>query len=313
MKRVIKFYNVYSNDGFKFSDCSTKYEILPIVVADSAGKTELMKVLKQLELTAGTYHKAEKPTYGYRSLSITHCIEVGTKEIKQYGNESISVPYYLGFITIPKGSLEILESIDNEITEKQLSEIINNQDYGISDIGEMIDGGTVVVKSGWNYYHGLPLSGYSLKKFETLAGITEHGFDDDTEHCYSCNKYDSRDNGYTYNFREFKGDYLGVNCGCYDSACENEYNEFFNDSEKAMELKTAESLAEKGKLEHVERYIGGMVDGRGGYYAGESVPEGNPADILTELLKENPEGKYIFTHDESGQFQTYFSVWQVID
>ena|SRR3990167_2843335 len=56
---------------------------------------------------------------------------------------------------------------------------------------------------------------------------------------------------------------------------------------------------------------GGMTDGRGGWFRGELTREGEPETVLAELLERNPEGEYVFSHDESGQFQVYFSVWRV--
>jgi hypothetical protein len=187
-------------------------------------------------------------------------------------------------------------------------------EFGISAVGEMVGGETVLVKTGWEYFHVLPLLGYSLEDFEERLGIEEHGFDDDTESCSGCGKFDSRDDGYMYNFREVCGDWLGVNCGCYEEAIESEWESFVDDSERAIELAVAERLAEKGEIEHVERFIGGMVDGRGGYWRGSgAVREGNPEDVLAEMREKEPDARFVFSHDESGQFQTYFSIWRVVE
>jgi hypothetical protein len=43
MKRLIKFWGNYS-DKCEFSNCSTKYEILPILVDDAAGNKELQEL-----------------------------------------------------------------------------------------------------------------------------------------------------------------------------------------------------------------------------------------------------------------------------
>ena len=316
MKRVIKFYNTHNSDGIKFSDCSTEYEILPILVDDTAGIDELLSLLPKLNLSAQCEPVSnEKPQYGWRSLKITNAIQVDTYKSKRY-RETESLPVYLGFITLPdeNGPLPLQESIGNEnITTDTVYEICNNQCYGVQDIGQTVDNETILVKSGWNYFHEIPLLGYSLEKFEQVAGIDEHGFYDDTDRCYNCNLFDSRDDGYNYNFREVDGDWLGVNCGCYHEACKNEFLSFVNDSSKCIEKSVANELVESDQIEFVERFIGGMVDGRGGYYDGESCREGNPESILNDLLKKDSEGEFIFSHDESGQFQTYFSVYKVLN
>lgn len=316
MKRVIKFYNPYSRDAAAFSDCSTKYEILPVIVDNDANEEDLTRLASKLGLVATGDAVTNAPhAWGYRELTITHALPVGTKllKAKTRWNEEERVPEFLGFITLPCESDDapLCESIGNELTAEQASEIVNNQEFGVSDVGELIDGGIVLVKNGWSYYHALPLTGYDLKKFEEVLEVTDEGFYDDTYRCDGCNKFDSRDNGYTYNFREHGDGRLGVNCGCYDEACENDFSDFVNEPGKAMELKTAESLETKGVLTHVERFIGGMVDGRGGRWGGESVREGDPKSILKELLDAEPNAEFVFTHDESGQFQTYFSVWRV--
>ena len=301
MKRLIKFHS----DNGKFHNTNTERKLFPILVGDNAGMAELYAYAMKLDVQNLGEYTAETPQYGWNPLDITHAIKISDNGYKTE---------YLGFITLPKADqLPLLETLDNEVSLDQAREIVNNQWYGIDDVGPTVSNDTVLVQSGWNYYHEIPLLGYSLESFEEVSGITEHGFYDDTYACHECGVFDSRDDGYTNNFRVVGDSLLGINCGCYFDACKNDWESFIDDINNPMELSAAEALAEEGKLIHIERYIGGMVDGRGGYYAGKSAKEGNPKEILKALKKENPESSYIFSHDESGQFQTYFSVWQVVE
>lgn len=304
MKRVIKF----TQENPIFSDCSTKYEIMPILMPDSADCSDLARIANNLDLQVSEDFTAESLKYSC-ALYVTHAVCVS-----QVGSDR---KQWLGFITLPKHSqkyyLDLKESIGNEMTTEDASNTVNNQHYGVDEYGETVDGGVVLVTSGWNYFHEIPLLGYSLEHFEQLLGVTEHGFYDDTERCQACGKFDSRDNGYRYNFREVDGGYFGVNCGCYHEAGKDAYESYINSSDKAIEGSIAKELESEGTLEHVERFIGGMVDGRGGYYAGKPTREGKPESILKALLSKEPKARFIFSHDESGQFQTYFSVYRVVE
>lgn len=323
MKRLIKYWNTFSSDGARFSDCSTKYEILPMIVADEADEVDLIMLADHFNVPLLTSDMTVlKPENKWdRSLSISHALKVD--EVKKgrgmYSDEVYQV--YLGFITLPKPFTEVLKpinAIDVPVNEEQVYEIINNQVYGVDQVGETVDGGIVLVKGGWNYYHEIKLLGYSLESFEEAAGITEHGFYDDTSSCNGCNKYDSNDNNYTYNFRyvESTGELLGVNCGCFDEFCKSEegLSHYQDNADEAMELSTAQEHESNGKLKHLERFIGGMVDGRGGYWRGYgSTRESTPEKALKEYQEKAPGKSFIFSHDESGQFQTYFSIWEVIE
>lgn len=205
-------------------------------------------------------------------------------------------------------------------------------DIGVAMSGDDTEGKAAVIISGWEFYHILPLRGYTWQSYLAGCGVEGEdpepfGFEDDSDMCGECCVIDSRDNGYTYNFRETpSGNYVGVNCGCYAEACKSEWRDNANNADKAIELDLARDLARSGELKFVARYIGGMVDeGRGGFFmdhhVGDDAPDaagmgpcgnGDPDKILSTLLESDPEGEFIFTHDESGQFQTYFSVWRVL-
>jgi hypothetical protein len=313
MKRLIKYYNKYNSDKAQFSTCSTEYSIFPELVNEEAEFSDL-KFLAEVHGLKVVGRGIETEMKYRRNLFITHAYKLDEIETIERWGKIETYQFYLGFITIPESDiLAPIESIDNEMTLEQAYEIVNNQELGVSDFGEMVDGGIVMVKSGWNYFHEIPLLGYNLKQFEELLKITDTGFYDDTDRCGNCGKFDSRDSGYTYNFREFQGDLLGVNCGCYEEACSGDdgIEEFSDNPDKAMELSSAEKLAEENKIEFIERFIGGMTDGRGGYFGGEYTREGQPEKILKELKEKDPNKSFLFSHDESGQFQTYFSVWSI--
>jgi len=314
MKRLIKFHNQYQNDGVKFSTCSTKYEILDGLFPDSAGIADIKRYAKDHQIPVLRKNETVSNEYD-RALVITECLlQARETKLSRWGDPEETL-VWLGLISLPtRGPLEPIETTENPISADQLYEILNNQHYGVSDLGEHVDGDTCLVIESWDFFHSMPLLGYPLAEFYKACDITDyHGFSDDTYRCEGCNKFDDRDNGYTTNHRVVDDcTLLGINCDCYTEHCESEFMEFADDTNKAIELSTAETLAESGKLEHIERFIGGMTDGRGGSYNGESIREGTPESVLADLKKANPETQYLFTHDESGQFQTYFSVWQIL-
>lgn len=303
MKRVVKFYQTIG-DETTFSNCSTNYEILPVLLEDTTNNKDLIDIANVYSLERIGYVRQNKNDVITHFVKLDETVVIGTSwkpEVKQV---------YLGLYDISrfeKGTLKPEPSIDNKITSEQIYDIINNQEYGVNDVGATVDNETVLVKSGWNYYHEIRLLGYSLESFEKQAGITEEGFDDDTYRCSKCGLY----NSHSY-FRFVDCECIGVECGCYDEYCKDNIDEFINNPKKCMELDVAEELEEEGKIKHVERFISGMTDGRGGYFAGQSTREGRPKSVIKELLQSNKKGKYLFTHDESGQFQMYFSVWEVL-
>lgn len=313
MKRLIKYWNMYERDGANFSDCSTKYEILPELVKDDAGSNELLALAKKYKIKNNL--KVVVLEQG-RRLSVTHAVKV--RETKPGSGMYASDPgrthqVYLGFITIPDGSLEPIASLDNKVTPKMANNIVNNQEYGVADYGETVDHKMVLVKSGWDYYHAIKLAGYSLESFEKVLDITDHGFEDDTSRCSRCYLYDSNDSGYTNNFRIMDYEILGINCGCYAEFCESDeaLDMYADNADQAMELDAAEKHEKAGRLKFLERFIGGMTDGRGGSYGGKRTREGDPDSVYKEYRKKYPQKRFLFTHDESGQFQTYFSIWEI--
>ncbi len=132
------------------------------------------------------------------------------------------------------------------------------------------------------------------------------------EHCTECYDacFDTED---YHDAGDYKWTEDGLVClECFDSYAEDHLDDYTDKSEQCIPLKVAESLESKGRLKFIERFIGGMVDGRGGWFNGESVREGHPKNVLEGLKAKHNDCEYVFSHDESGQFQTYFSVWKLI-
>lgn len=316
MKRVIKFHSRYQNDAGKFSDCSTRYEVLPILVEDSAGPKELKAIAKQL----GLYNRKKVATGKSDSNNwnktnfLTHSLPLGQYERGggMYSKEKYE--WQLGFITLKEGgTLEAISKVNQKMTLEQAESIRDEREYGVADTTHIKDEKYLVMES-WKYYHQIKLLGYSLEHFEKLLEIDDRTFEDEVDSCSECGESDWRDNGYTYNFRYIESEgSLGLNCGCFDEFCKNNVEHYVNNHKECMELEIAKELEDEGTLEFVERFIGGWTDGRGGSFGGERTREGTPEGILKDLLKKNPKAKFVFTHDESGQFQTYFSIWKVVD
>ena len=304
MQRLIIYSIMYESDGLHISDTNTDYELLPQIVSDNFEGKDLIQLANSHNIDIiGDVIKVEKKYY-HQSLCVNYAIRIDCNVDNRY----------LGLINIPELSIPILATIDNEMTEEQATEIAHNQQAGIHDIGEDVDGNQILIKESWSYYHIIPLNGYSLTKFLEVLGISddEH-FYDDTSQCSNCNKWDDNDNCYESYHRIVNNcEQLGVRCGCWKEYCKDNLDNFINESFECIELDVAHELLKEGKLEHIARYIGGMTDGRGGYFAGESCEEGDPKEVLDKLLETNPDGQYVFTHDESGQFQVYFSVWKVL-
>lgn len=321
MKRVIKFWNMYRQDEGQFSDVSTKYEILPILVPDNAGPKELKAIAKQLGIRLKGAPKKSKPGQGYQrgSTQMTHFAKTTQKYVRPYFDKKEKYDWYIGFVTLATtGILEPSAKINRKMTQDQFNDIINERAYGVSDVGDfsMVPKETDmrVVMEDHSYYHEMAMLGYSQKYFEKLAGVKDHDdgrdFEDSVFRCDDCGTWDHNDSGYTYNYRIYDGEILGINCGCVMERGKKNFLQFVNKN-TALELEAAEDLESDGLIEHVERFIGGMTDGRGGYFRGESTREGSPEGVLKEFLGKEPRSKFVFTHDESGQFQSYFSIWRV--
>lgn len=308
MKRLIKFWNRYASDKAEFSNCSTEYEVLPELVDDSASFAELKELAAKHSIALGRTTIEGK--------SISHSIKtMETKETRGMGfSKPEMMTVYVGFIKLNEhGPLKPVIAVNTPVTAEMADSVVNQCAYGVSDVGENIDGTQTLIKESWNYFHEMRFLGYSLKSFEEVLNIEEQGFSDDTYRCGHCGVIDSRDNGYSNNHRVMNCELIGVNCGCYDELCQSDeaIEEFSNNSNACMEYDTAKKLEKKGKLKLLETFIGGMVDGRGGYIRGEHTREGTPSKVLEEFQAKYPKKVFVFSHDDSGQFQSYFSIWEL--
>jgi hypothetical protein len=323
MKRVIKFWNKFSDKGF--SDCGTEYEVLPILVNDDAGAKELRAIAKQLGINTQGRKVIEYPAHtGYRqgATHMTHSIATGEKTEPKFF-EKKEYDWHLGFVTLNEkaGILKPVAKLGKRVTRDQVRDILSDRAYGLDDVGDfsMIPSKTDnrIIMSGWHYYHEIKMLGYDMDQFERLATGHRKSQDGNREfydgvfRCDHCGTWDSNDSGYTYNYRIMDGEQLGLNCGCAHEHAKESFVEMVNDHKQFIEREAASELEDDGMIEHVERFIGGMTDGRGGWYGGESTREGTPEGVLKEFLAKEPKSKFVMSHDESGQFQSYFSIWRV--
>lgn len=324
MKRLIKYWNQYNSDGARFSTCSTHYEVLDLVNDDFH-----YKELKQLAETHGfeTVGKCFDPSrddksWG-RSFKITEAIKL--KEVHQETNcgKIEEYQYYLGFIEIKEdryvdlppvetANTPLPEELDDECT---VHAICNGQAFGVDDVREIGDSGLHIVIQNWNFFHELPLLGYSLESFKEMAGTDEYTFNDKVDFCHRCGAYDWRDGGYTYNFRIVEGGaILGINCGCFDHHCKSDegLESYADNTDSAMEPEAIEHHMEFNNIEFMERFVGGMTDSwRSHTYNGETVAISSPEEALKKYKSKYPDHSFLFCHDESGQFQTYFSIYKI--
>lgn len=310
MKRLIKYWNTYESDKNNFSNVSTNFEVLPIIVDDTASNKELRTLAKELGL------ETQGNVASFEGGKLTHSLKLKEVKTKERWGKIESMQCYIGFIKVDD-TLPVLESINNDMTAEQAIEIINNQAYGIRD-AITINGESMVLIDSWDAFSALSFAGYSLEAFAKhydcldSQGKAETVFDDSVFQCGECGEWDYNDNGYTYNYRIIGHEIIGERCGCLHEVQKRMVDEYIDDSSQAIELDTAKELESENKLEHLERFIGGMVDGRGGYYDGKYTRESNPEKALDEYREKFPDSQFIFSHDESGQFQTYFSIWKVL-
>jgi len=317
MKRMIKYHSIYASDGPRFSTSSTRYEILPNLYDDSAGIPELKARAKELGLRTNGIAKDLKETNGWREIQITEAI-ILAKKVEGYkrnycDKKGEMVTQYLGFVKIVEcHTLTPRQTINNTAAKDSLYEIINGCDayrLGIEDCGEAENGEYWLIMSGWHFYHHIPLLGYSLDKFFKANKVDDTYFYDSVNRCTECGVYDTIDDGYHYNHR----DGVGINCGCFAEYSVSNIDDWANEPSKCVEPDTIKTLEKADRIEFIERFVGGMTDSwRSHSYAGVPVRIGDPTAILAELLDKEPDGNFIFSHDESGQFQTYFSVYRLL-
>lgn len=319
MKRLIQYHDKINDNKGEFSDCSTDYKILGLY-SDEAGAAVLENYAKQYHIkTVGDVFTPSSSPYKFREIKVTHALKLEASiEINNSMGAKKPCTQYLGLVDLNFTSKQLLpptELLNTDLTKDQAEAILNAQIYGIDGVGETVGGERVLVKSGWHYYHQLPLLGYSLESFDNIMGITQHSFYDEVSSCHGCGLYADCTDLYKENFKIVdECELFGIECGCYHEYCvsSDALAEFVNNPTKAMELTTCETLENDGRLKFVERFIGGLVDGRGGHFGGEYIKEGTPRKALQLFKAAYPKADFVFSHDESGQFQAYFSIWQIV-
>ena len=321
MKRVVKFWNRYQSDEGQYSTVSTGIEVLPILVPDNAGIKELNAIVKQLGLKKiGGVKKGRPYKQSWHKQRLTHYIKLDEMFDPKFSSNE-KYPLNLGFIQLPDSNYPLAptEAIKTKMTEEQAILVRDATAYGVQDTGELYNpnpktkGDYIMVMQEWNYYNDLELMGYDLEHFEKLLGVTDRYFEDSVESCSNCGIYDHKDNGYVYNHTYVEGEgKFGHRCGCYDEYCKNHIEDFANNPDKPLNRDLAVELINEKKLKLLETFIGGMTDGRGGYFNGKPTREGMPKGVLAEYQEKMPDAEFVFVHEESGQFQTYFSICKIM-
>lgn len=313
MKRLIKYHQTFE-DKLQFSTCGTNYEALPVLVPDNAGRPELRKLAKSMGLNPVGNVRTLPETKGYRRYSIraTHALKVGTIK-KQYLGRPEERNVYLGFVTLESGSLSAVGQVKTKMTSEQAQEIVNCQEYGVSDVGTTVNKETVVVKSGWNYDSALDLLGYDREHFEKLLGITDWGFDDDTSSCHECGLFDSNDDCYTQNFRIVdECTLLGVKCGCYQTYMDDNPSEALTELNSPGDLFKAKNVCGTDVPDTFEEIDTLFCDSSGFGSPGEPALTKEGAESVAEKLIADAKGKQLYCAiTDAGQFQVYVTIYQL--
>lgn len=313
MKRVIKFYNQFQSDKATFSSCSTVYEVLPILVEDNAGPEKLLEIVKSLKLKNKDKVKTVKSSKKCSNFEISHAVKIGTVEEEESWYRINKYEEFLGFIKLPSSEvLELHETLGHEITSDMLHEIINYQECDISDCVDLRGDNTLIIDS-WNAFHYFELLGY--RDFNDTLELLElkYTFYDEVFMCSECSTWDYIGDNYTYNYRIYDHEILGLNeCNCANEYVLNNLDFHINNADATIEGYASKELEEQKKIKVLETFIGGMTDGRGGYIYGKFTREGTPKIVLEEYLNKYPNDSFVFIHEESGQFQTYFSIAKVL-
>lgn len=313
MKRMIKYWGSYNNT--QFSDCSTKYEVLPVIVEDSAGADDLKRLAKEHGMVFGTQTKVVEPEAKcYRNNKITHSLKLAETLDRLYVDKKEVMLVFVGFITLTNSKydnkiLPLHAGINKAVTKEQANEIVNIQAFGVDNVAE-VSGDLMIIMQSWNYYHEIGFQGYSRQSFEKWKGTEERTFSDSVMICSECGAYDYQDDGHTSNFREVGGDFVGVNCGCYREAAKNNLASFVNNPNKVLDSDIADEL--ESKLVFLEQLVGGMTDaGRYHGFGGRDARVASPDAVLKEYQAKFPKANFVFVLNGSGQFQTHYSIYRL--
>lgn len=154
-----------------------------------------------------------------------------------------------------------------------------------------------VILADWNYVPG--------KLFDLLE---KYGFscewEDEWLTCDECYKaFRCAGNSYSWEMFGFVGDGYALCGDCI------EWDSYLESLENIPQKAVTCSLFYKFENEITSRYSLVKNEFESGFHPGQND---NPSLILENLLKDNPNGKYLFVIDGQGQFDIEFSVYKKI-
>lgn len=143
-------------------------------------------------------------------------------------------------------------------------------------------------------------NGYGLEY--ACEGDENWTFDDAGTWCTECGKwYYYNENGYTGYARFYQGDGYRLCEHCLREDNEGFFNDLLNNPNNANTIFEDSELENLG-WKKVGKYENGMYGS-----SGHDVP----SEVLKEKLKENPNGKYIFSiHKTYNPWETVFDLWE---
>lgn len=325
MYRAVKFTQAYPSDGNVVSELHAERAQYLDHLSETDSAAQLKAIATQHGWAFKTHSvkvKSERSQrYGGQGgmLRTTRVIELAERGESLFYREPNGAPVYLAWVELPEiDALPPRVNVSDDVSEDEIENYrqnANDYDIGVGQFGDDEDGNAVIAVSSHAFWHIGPALGYSVAAMCAMYGGTEDSitFDDQVFYCQGCNTLQEDTDGYNYRFRIVDSEMFGIACGCAADAELEHLDTYVNEPEKQIQPDTAELLVKAGKLEHVARYIGGMVDpGRGGYYDGERVENGQPDDVLAQLLENEPDAEFVLSMDEAGQFQVYWSVYRVV-
>lgn len=322
MYRAVKFPQMYASDGSALRALHADRATFLDIVSATDSAAELKKIATDMGLA---YHKksvrAVNKYHDYQMPATTRVIELVERETTRFGLRSDETsPIYLAWVKIPEvAGLPIRTVVSDDVSDAEIENFRLEGDYsqlGIGQYGDDENGKCVIAVGDHSFWAIGPLLGYSVNAVCAMLGGAEDNitFDDQVFYCQGCNTLQEDTDGHMYRYRQVDGELFGIACGCAAEAELECIEDYVNEPDKQITAESAERLVESGNLVHVARYIGGWTDpGRGGYYDGESVENGEPEGVIKALLEASPDASFVCSVDESGQFQTYWSVYRLIE
>lgn len=311
--RIIFYWNSFSTDEGRFSDSSTKFDVIGKVYNEIPSDEEMVRVAIDEDFIEKN-QKCEFVDVENRSEYGLMVVRNAKLFIKSFHGKDKQV--FLGIIQVPRQkSIKPLDGPEVKVTPEILSEAANYQDFGISDIGCDIDGNPVLVMEGWEFYPLWKLYGYNEESIEEDTGVEILGFNDENFRCDGCGAIMSTTmNTFSSNqkFIEENLEMIGVQCGCFKDYCVENVGEFINNTERAIDKSALKQLVNDGKAVHYSDLCYGWTCGMD-----------NPADAINELYElagrggldlaeedeEDSSEGVLFQVDCVTPFNTGFSMW----